>query len=286
MLCFVASILFYLLQNFSNKQFSKTVKRSSTGITLVQNGICVLCSALALLIVSGVKIMPAPIIAIAALFGCFYLLTVFLLLKAFHLGSMGNSTLICNIGMFIASFYGIFRFRDAFTVYIGIGTALLFIAILLCTPIEKKVSFKWFWTALASGISNGIVASIKREAVALYADDIQIFLIWGFFFAALFAFLFLSFTKANRDDAAIVLKRPKLILFGVFAGIGTSGANLFQMLAVKTVSSAIVYPLTSGILVVSLWLVSYFFYKEEQLKAKNILAVLLCVAAIILVNIK
>lgn len=289
MLFFAISIFLYLLQNFSNKQFSYTVKRSSTGITLVQNGVCVFCAAATLLCIGGFKILPIELMLLAVAFGCLYLLTVFLLLKAFTLGPMGNSTLLCNVGMFISAFYGIVRFGDDFTAFIALGAVLLFLAVLLCTPTDKEQKnggLTWFLVALSSGLSNGIVASVKREAVALCPDDVQTFLFWGFLFAAIAALVVITLFKKNRADAATVIKRPKLLVCGILAGVGTAGANFFQMLALKTVSSAIVYPLTSGVLVVALWLASYLLYKETKLKVKNILAVIFCVAAIILVNIK
>ena len=44
--------------------------------------------------------------------------------------------------------------------------------------------------------------------------------------------------------------------------------------------------MTSGILVVSLWLASLLIYKETAAKPRNIVSVILCVAAIVLANIK
>lgn len=289
MFFFAISILMYLLQNYSNKQFTSIIQCSSSGITIIQNGICVLCSAVTLLIISGIKIMTINLMILAVLFGCFYLLTVFLLLKAFALGSMGSSTLLCNVGMFISAFYGILRFGDIFTVNIALGMVLLLIAVILCTPTDndkKTGGLKWFLIALSSGISNGVVASIKREAVSLCPDDVQNFLLWGFLFAAIAAFIVLNLLRSARTDAAIVAKQPGLMLFGILAGIGTAGANFFQMAALKTISSAVVYPLTSGILVVSCWLASYLIYKETTFKMKNVFAIIFCIVAIITVNIK
>ncbi len=289
MFFFALSITFYLLQNFSNKHFSNTVKKSSTAITLVQNGICVLFSALSMVAINGIKVMPPKLILLSFLFGVFYLLTVFLLLKAFSLGSMGNSTLLCNIGMFISAFYGIIRFKDEFTVYIAIGTFLLLCAVILSVPRHekgKKGGVKWFVIALLSGISNGVVASVKREAIAIYSDGVKNFLVFGFLFAFATAFTVLIVKRTNRQEALPILKKPVLVLCGVCAGIATAGANFFQMLSLKTVSSAIIYPFTSGFLTVSLWAASLLIYKETTLKFKNILAVIFCVIAIILVNIK
>lgn len=48
--------------------------------------------------------------------------------------------------------------------------------------------------------------------------------------------------------------------------------------------SAVVFPLTSGFLVVALWFASYLFYHETKLTWKNSLAMIFCVLAIIILN--
>ena len=91
---------------------------------------------------------------------------------------------MCNIGMFISAVYGIVRFGDDFTLYIGVGAILLLGAVILSTPnakAEANGGFVWFAVALASGLSNGAVASVKREAVAAYSGGSQIFFFGDFF---------------------------------------------------------------------------------------------------------
>ena len=286
---FVLSILSYLMQNFSNKQFTNIVHDNSINVLVFQNGLCVLSASIMLFCVSDITVLPAFLMLLAAVFGAIYLTTVFLLLKAFSYGPMGNSTLLCNVGMFISAFYGILRFDDNFSVFIALGAILLFLAVILCTPKgnnQKKGGYLWFLIAVLSGLSNGVVASVKREAVAINPNGVQNFLFWGFLFAALFAFLILLLFRKNRRSVMPIFKQPRLWLCGIFAGVGTAGGNCFQMMALKSVSSAIIYPLTSGVLVVSLWCASCFLYKETPLKKRNILAVICCVLAIVLVNIK
>ena len=106
-------------------------------------------------------------------------------------------------------------------------------AVILATPKRQngeKGGIVWFLFALGSGLCNGAVASVKREAVGLLADGIQPFLAVGFLFAGLFALLFALASKQNRVYAWNVLKRPRVTVFGVLAGVGTSGAYLCQML--------------------------------------------------------
>lgn len=289
MIFFTFSILMYLVQNISNKHFSLNAPNNSTGVSLVQNGICTLSSAIILILFNGIEFMSAGLTLLALLFGITYLSTIFLLIKAFTLGSMGNSTLLCNIGMFISAIYGIVKFKDDFSAFILIGGICMLLAVVMSVPRDnnpKSCGKVWFMFALLSGVSNGVTASVKREAVALCPDNPHTFLTWGFLFAAIISFIILSANKVCRNQGRMVLGSKALICCGIGAGIGTAGANLFQMLAVKTVSSAIIFPFTAGFLVVSLWLLSLLVYKETKLKLRNILSVILCLMAIILINIK
>ena len=277
---FVCSILMYLVQNFANKRFSSRVGDASTGVSLVQNGICVLTSSLCLLIIFGGKLMPAPLMLLAVAFGATYLMTVFFLLKSFSYGSVGGSTLVTNAGNFISAAYGIIKFGDKFTPFIAVGAVLLLAAIILCTPkiTGNKSTVRWLVLAVAAGLSNGAVTSVKREAVAQY-DNVQNFLMWGFLFAGIIAVSVLLIGAPYRRKAIPIVKQPSLVLCGAIAGIGTVGANLFQMFALQNVSSAILYPLAAGCLVVSI-------YKAVKMTWKNICSIVCCVAAIVLVNLK
>lgn len=283
MVYFILSILAYLVQDFSNKSFCLKVGKTSFGTALIQKAVCCICSSLTLVVSGGVVMLKPSDMLLAALFGLSFLGTVFLLLCAYMHGTVGLSTLICNIGSFVATFYGIIRFDDEFTLFIAAGYICMLLAVILSSPIGEgeRGGMKWFLLALGSGISNGIVASVKREAVAIIADDIQSFLAFGFLFAGLIAAVFAFSTKKYRQDVRCVVRSPRLMLCGVFAGVAGVHANLFQMKSLVTLPSTIVYPLTSGLLVVILWLASVFIYKESRIKPRNIVTIILCLLAIL-----
>lgn len=280
----ILSLLFYLLQNFGNKEFNRRSKDISfKEKSLMQNGVCVLIASFVMLLAGGGKIMSLPLMLMAVLFGICYLLTIFLLLRSFDGGTLGTSTLLCNLGMFISAMYGVIRFNDKFTFRIAVAMVCMVVAVILCNAENKTVNKKSFWLALLSGVMNGLVASVKREAIALTETDPKNFLFWGFFFSGM---IVVAVSLFNAKEIKKGINKKCVLLFSVFgtcAGVGTACANLFQMKALeKGLSSAIVYPFTAGFLVVSLWLVSLLVYKEVRLKITNVLAVLLCVTAIAL----
>ena len=162
MLFFCISIAFYLLQNLSNKEFGRRFGKGASAASILQNGMCVACSALVMGILGGAKTMPPFYLLLAVLFGISYLTTVFCLLQAFVTGPMGDSTLMCNTGMFISAVYGILVFSDKMNLGIGLAMLCMLAAVILSTPkSEKSRSMRWFAFALGSGLANGITASIK-----------------------------------------------------------------------------------------------------------------------------
>ena len=58
-----------------------------------------------------------------------------------------------------------------------------------------------------------------------------------------------------------------------------------MMLALETgVSSAIVFPLNTGLLSLLLWLMSYWVFREVRFTAKNAGALLLCILGVTMMN--
>lgn len=287
MIFFILSILMYWLQSYGNKKFCQKIGESSFKTSLIQNAICCLSASAVLFLSGGINIASEKIFFVSLLFGITYLGTVFLLVCSLMSGPVGLSTLMCNIGMFIAAFYGMVRFKDPFTTTIGAGFVCMLLAVILATPEKENLSnggLKWFCFALGCGVCNGIMASIKREAVEISPTEIKSVLTLGFLFAGLFAALLAFIPKTNRSLSLKVAKSRSIIFVGLLTGVATSLANLFQMQSLITLPSTVVYPLTSGILVVSLWLASLVIYKETTAKPRNILSVVLCVGAIVLAN--
>ena len=229
---------------------------------------------------------------LAGLFGCLFLLTIFLLLIAVTKGSIGGSTLLCNIGMFLSAIFGVVVFHDDFTIFIGIGMALMLVSVILQAPHGKgknKLSRSWFIFALASGLSNGCLASVKSTAVRTGGDfNMKTFLMYGFAVSAIIFALIFAIRKPLRDSVRELFKKHAagVLICGISTGASTGLANMFQLLALSAMSSAIVYPLTAGFLVVFMYLLSLLWYKETKLTVSGVLSVLFCVAAIIFMNLK
>jgi len=288
MVFFLLSYLSYMIQNFSNKAFNKKLETVTNGALLVQNCGGTLIATIVLFLVGKFEFLSLEIMLFAAFYGIMYLFAIFFLLIAFTKGSIGGSTLLCNTGMFMAAIYGIFAFGDEFTIYIGISIVLMFLSIVFLTSKNedgKNFNFKWLSFGLLSGICNACLGIIKRLVVSKYSDNMQNFLAWGFLFATFTAVILIIVSKQRRKDSLELLKTPKMLIYSVFTGLGNAGGNGFQMKSLLSVSSAIIYPLTSCTLTVSLWLASLVIYKESKLTVKNVLAIVFCITAIILMNV-
>lgn len=206
---------------------------------------------------------------------------------------MGGSILLSDIGLFISIFYGIIVYDDDITIASSFAMLCMVGVVILCTPMHRtkttgnKNNTRWFMFALTSGIMNGIASSIKRTVSAQSQSiNMKTFLFWGFLFSICFLMILLPFFHVSSKDIKTLVKKRerKIIICGITAGLGTVGGNLFQMMALNKLSSVIVYPATVGILVVALWIISLFWYKEVKLHWKNTLAIILCILGVILNN--
>lgn len=285
MLYFALSMISYTIQNLSNKEYG----RRCPGGSFIQNGVCVFLSALLLLFAGGAGFMSVELMLLAGLFGVLYLTTIFLLVRSFSLGSLGATMMICNIGMFISSIYGVLAFGDELRLGTALGALYMLAAVILCTPRgdNKKAGMKWFICALGAGVANGAVSSVKGSAVRLFPDcSANIFLMWGFAFSALIFAVITIFRKPVREGIKENIEKALIpaIICGIGGAVGTIGGNLFQMKALEQLSSVIVYPFTAGITVIMSWLISLIVYREVKLKLSNIAALLCCLTAIALIN--
>ena len=289
MIFFVLSLAAYMLQNYANKTFSL---KFGGRVAPVQNALCVFSAALVLLIAGYAKSMPQIAFLYAAIYGFFYFLTVFFLLLAVSGGSLGMSTIICNMGNIFSAVFAILFYADPFGVFTVIGSICMVLAVILSAPRsdkKKPTSRGWFFFALLSACSNGVLGSFKihvtRTMPELHSGT---FLFWSFLFASVVGILIIiSAVIRGLPIKECTAKFGTKALTGFGAGLGTALANLFFFLALaRGVSSAILFPLNTGLLSTLLFLMSWLVFKDTKLTKKNVAALIICVLGAIFINIK
>lgn len=289
MIFFVFSLMAYMLQNYSNKTFSLKFEKAEAPI---QNELCVIGATLVLLVAGYARSMPSIAFLFAALYGLMYFLTIYFLLLAVSGGSLGMSTIICNMGNIFSALFGILFYADPFGVFTVIGSVCMVLAVILSAPVSDKKKPQgraWFFFALLSASTNGVLGSFKihvtRTMPELHSGT---FLFWSFLFASVFGFVIILLeVMRGLPVRTCVARLGTKALTGLGAGIGTALANLFFFLALASdVSSAILFPLNTGLLSVLLFLMSWLVFKDTKLTKRNVAALVICVLGAVFINIK
>ena len=281
------SIGAYLVQNLSNKSFSR---KFGSNLSILQNTMCVLFSALILWICGlGNTIHGVPLL-LSALYGILYFATIYFLQMAMGLGSLGMATILCNMGNMIGVVFGILFFGDTFTVFTVIGIILMILVVILSAPIAKDENARghtWFIFGLLSAAGNGTLGCIKLYVTREFHEiSSGTFLVWAFTFAGAVGLLLVLIEAKRGMNLRPYMQKPVPILgFGAGAGFGTAFGNLFFMQALASgVSSAILFPVNTGVLSFLLFLMSLLIFKEEKFTLRRSLALLFCIGGIILIR--
>ena len=289
MLFFILSLAAYMLQNFSNKTFSL---KFGSKLAPIQNALAVLGAATVLLVAGYARPMPAIGFLFAGIYGVMYFATIYSLLRAVTAGSLGLSTIVCNMGNLLSVIIGVLGYRDPFNVFTAIGIVFMILAIICSAPStrnERCSGYAWFLFALGSALGNGVLGSLKIHVTRSLPEVASgTFLFWSFLFASAIGLLIISAAilrglPARECTAAF----GKKALVGLGAGIGTALGNLFFFLALASnISSAILFPLNTGMLSVLLFLMSWLVFGDIKPSKKNFSALFVCILGVIFINIK
>ena len=291
MIFFVLSLAAYMLQNYSNKIFSL---KFGARLTPLQNALCVIGAALVLLVAGYARPMPSIAFLYAGIYGIFYFMTVFFLLRAFSTGPLGLCNIICNMGNFLSVFFGILAFNDSFNLFTVIGSVFMILAIILSAPAsngagKKKGGYVWFIFAVGSAVCNGVLGSFKILVTKSLPEVASgTFLFWAFVSASIVGMLIIG-TEILRGlpikECTARFGEKALVGFG--AGVGTAFGNLLFYLALASnISSAILFPLNAGSLALLCFLMSWLIFKDTKLTKRNVAALVVCILGIIFINIK
>jgi len=277
------ALLFYCIQNIANKEFSKTFPVKLRGIVFLDAmAMTVVVAVIGL--IGGVKLVTGPVMLLAVGFGVAYAATIILLQNALALGPMGATKLLYNFYMVFPVLFSIFFCGETLTLPILLGIACMAGVTVLSVPRDKdpdpnrlkKDIFRWFIVTLLATVSNGVLTIVKRSLSWRFPEaEPASFTFWGFAFAALICWSVVIGFKWRKQDFKTWTAHPRLMARFVLAvGLSTALASLFQMLSLETVPGVVVFPLTSGGVLLLLWVYSAIAYREP-VRIRGVLTLLL-----------
>lgn len=224
-------------------------------------------------------VLPAAGYAISC-----YLMQMFLM-KSMAIGSMALSSLFCMYGMLIPTVAGPIFFGESFSVWQGVGVALMILAIYFSSDIRKNetsTSKKWLTFALLTLLFSGMVGIFEKvHQTGPDKTDIHAFL----------SFAFLMIAVLNAITLPIVRKReanpPSFkagLIVAILTGLVVVFYNRINLILAGALDTMIYYPISSGGAVLLTLIVSVIIFREP-LKCNHILCFISGTVAILLLGI-
>lgn len=283
------SVLAFIVQNLSNKEFSRRFPCRFHGLLLF-NAVALTFCAIALAVTGGAGMLSAPALLLALLFAVSFDITVMLIVVAMSMGPMGTTVLIINMSMMLPVIAGIIWWGESpnLTKLIGIACML---AVLILSAMgnkgdSKRGSVKWLIISIVTMILNGIL-SIQQKVFTSYCpnESAVTFSLAAFAMASLLCWVAaLIFKMRGADFGPWLKKKRELSLCALGVGLGTAGGNAFNMLALTVLPAIVTFPLIQGSVVVSIWALSVFIY-HDKVNLPGVLSLIAGIAGIVLLSI-
>ena len=201
---------------------------------------------------------------------------------AIRTGSLSLTALIISYSLIIPTFFGLFFLEEEVSLLFWIGFALLMVSLFLTNSTREKIKFnaKWIAFVILAFLGNGLCSTVQtlqqRTFVGGYKNEFMI--------VALLMVVLLILPCAlifeRRELLPAITKGGHLM---ASCGIANGAVNLFVILLISRMNSAVMFPILSASEIVLTWLISHFFYKEK-LSSKQNAAMLLGVASVVLMN--
>lgn len=241
---------------------------------VVTNGISAFQTDLKTLMITAVSGISTAMFVVSWIFcvrrGAYVMIDVFLMLGG------GLTIVLCKL-----------FFNETVSINQLIGFALLVIAsYVLCSyssNLKNGFSFSSFLLLVVCGSFNGLTDfSQKWFIYSQPTGDVGVFNFYTYLFASVV--LLICYAIANKTEKAPNDgKSLKIFLVICIMAICLFAYSYFKTIAAKYVTSAILYPLTSGAAIVLSALMAATFFKEK-VTLKCAIGIIIALVAIIIIN--
>ncbi len=212
----------------------------------------------------------------------------------------GTSLVVCNMfstgGIFIPCVCGIFLFNEKMSIVQWLGLLIFIISIYFLTAKKEKeekiFSLKTFFMLLLCLLTGGLVMVVQKYfAILVPNGNISLFsaLTFGLNAIIFYAGMGVCVFKNKREEKAEAqVKRVKplsktFLACGALLAVSLFVINLLVTYMASTVSSVILFTVSSAISIIITCLVGALVF-GEKLTAKNIVGLVLGFVAIVMVN--
>ena len=312
-LLLVVCILLYFPVNCINKKASNHTGDSTTLFCYcLYTAVAGAAIGFFLLLFDGANFkLDTPALLSSLLFGSMIALCQLVTFYSLRVTTVALSNMCNTASVLIPTLFGIIVFKENFTLGTGIGIVLFFAAAYLissknnATTEQKPFTFKTLLACLGVFFSNGL-GSVSMQLFAKYSVGVSesAFMFYSYVFTSAILLVFVSvlLIQAKRkldlsSDASIKqtqtpeqMQKPRLpvfpkilFLFGILSTAISFFVNQANTVIAPHIPAAVLFPSLKGGALLMGVLVGWMIFKEK-LSVKNIIGVVLCVAALIILN--
>ena len=278
-----------LLANAEGIVLKAYAKRYGGG-GMLMNAIIALFAALFFLVTDLVRTdglyVPPAMLPLALINAFLYGAGFYSAFLAFKVGPYGLTRLVSSFSLLFSIFYGIFFLKEETTVLTYIGIAMIFAAMFLINikgkgekgDEEGGISLRWLVYILITVVSNGFIAILTRMQQIRFenacSNEFNMISIGGSFLILAVLGLII-----DRDKLGTVAKKG--LLYGAASGLCCGAKNLLLLAIYLFLPLSVISPTSSGLGMISAFLISFFFYKEKY-SPRQLIGVLLGASAVVL----
>lgn len=219
----------------------------------------------------------ATIVGLSA--GIFFFVSFIYYQKSVRENGVGLAGTFGKLGILIPMLFAVLIWQELPSSIQWFGISLALAAIVLVNfPFSKSWKEALRWNLLFLFLYGGI-AEFSNKIFQKYAvvDYKVLFLFWVFFSAFLFSF-FYSLKKLDG------LPKKRELITGIAVGIPNLFSSFFLISALNYLKTAVVFPIFSAGSIVLITVAGYLFFGEE-LKLKELISIIMTIAALVLINI-
>ena len=226
-------------------------------------------------------------IVLSVFFGISVAITQIMQSKAMGNGPASLVSLVYSCGFLVPIFYGLFFWNESVSVYQWLGILLLVIALCLivCKGEKGGRMVAWLPFAIIAMLGSGANAIFqKTHQHSLFADELQLFLVYSLFFSSLFTGIVSLVIRRREESEPDLLKKQqviKKIIVPLCLGICVGLLNFLNLSLSGKLPSIILFPVYNvGSMLLSSF-ISSLIYKDKPTKRQGVGFVLGIVAILI-----
>ena len=215
-------------------------------------------------------------LVLSIFFGISVAITQIMQSKAMGNGPASLVSLVYSCGFLVPIFYGLLFWDESVSVYQWLGILLLVIALCLivCKGEKSGRMIAWLPFAVLAMLGSGANAIFqKTHQHSLFADELQLFLVYALFFSSLFTgigSLIIRKKEGNEPDLSKKQRIIKKVIVPLCLGICVGLLNFLNLSLSGKLPSIILFPVYNvGSMLLSSF-ISSLIYKDKPTKRQGV----------------